>query len=200
MKSEAIHNITISPGSADGPLPSGSPVGRTIDLFAAHHCHASHTASLAQERASKIAAICGLYGGVSKRSLAIFRSLANRLPMQLIMDGWIGPSMTWKPLVTPARRLLFRLVVSDSHMSEKGFSLWATPIHRDWKDTPGMRIRSKTGRWRLDTFPRQIFWVARQRSAIQTDQRGWLNPEQLCWIMGYPPHWLDCARKVLETQ
>jgi hypothetical protein len=46
--------------------------------------------------------------------------------------------LTWKKSVTPAGRLLFRLVPSTPPIGATGFGLWGTPTSRDHKDTGNM--------------------------------------------------------------
>ena len=50
----------------------------------------------------------------------------------------------------------WELTTLEDSISESDFSLWATPIERDWKDSPGMATETED-RKRLDTLPRQVF-------------------------------------------
>lgn len=72
-------------------------------------------------------------------------------------------------------------------------AMWATASARDWKDTPGMAKRSGK-RSRMDQLPRQI----PSGSSALTGSTGALNPEFVCWLMGYPEGWESYA--VSETR
>jgi hypothetical protein len=36
-------------------------------------------------------------------------------------------------------------------------------------------------------------------SQASTEKRGALNPEFVCWLMGYPPEWLSCAPSAMPS-
>ena len=80
---------------------------------------------------------------------------------------------------------------------------WVTPAARDWKDTPGMTLRRKDGRSRIDLLPRQVFLTLPCRrtasgemltgSCAGMEGGGQLNPAHSRWLMGLPAEWDDCA-------
>jgi len=47
-------------------------------------------------------------------------------------------SMRFVPMATPAKRLYFRLAVSERDTFDHDFGSWPTPTSRDWKDTGTM--------------------------------------------------------------
>jgi hypothetical protein len=58
-------------------------------------------------------------------------------------------SLTWKPLVTPAGRILFRLRASVRRTSETALTSWPTPTTRDHKDgaeCPNVEVNALLGR------------------------------------------------------
>ena len=75
-------------------------------------------------------------------------------------------SMTWKPQVTPARRLLFRVrasvrrtsgidCIGEDSISPALLASWVSPAARDWKDS-GADIKPRAdGSERFDQLPRQ---------------------------------------------
>ena len=60
--------------------------------------------------------------------------LVRKLLTSSIWDTTIF-SLRWKPLATPAKRLYFRLAVSELDTQGKDSGSWPTPTSRDWKDT-----------------------------------------------------------------
>lgn len=69
---------------------------------------------------------------------------------------------------------------------------WPTASSRDWKDTPGMKKQSGE-RNRTDQLPRKVYAVENTPPG-----GGYLNPEWVEWLMGYPIGWT--ALNVSETQ
>ena len=88
-------------------------------------------------------------------------------------------SMTWKPQVTPAQRLLFRVRASVRRTSATDFTGWATPTTRDHKDgaeCSNVPINALLGRQA---------WLAGWASPTATDaNRGALPPRP--WDTGIP--------------
>jgi hypothetical protein len=69
-------------------------------------------------------------------------------------------------------------------------ALWPTPTVRDHKDTGDLSnsMTRKDGKSRLDGIPRLAYG-----STAQTGNKGSLNPQFPCWLMGYPAAWDDFA-------
>jgi hypothetical protein len=78
-------------------------------------------------------------------------------------------------------------------------ALWRSPIasdHRNRGSAKSARRREKIGK--------QIVLSMQVKMAVdglpaQTENTGQLNPGFVCWIMGYLPTWLNCARQALAT-
>ena len=92
-------------------------------------------------------------------------------------------SMTWKPQVTPARRLLFRVRAVVRRTSETDSTGWVTPAARDWKDTQGMTAQ-RGGKDRLDQLPRQAFLAGWPTPTATDAARG--TQEARPWDTGKP--------------
>lgn len=133
------------------------------------------------------------------------------------MDGEKGAV---NPTDTTLRRFLegqANLAEASQHVAA-----WATPTSRDHKDgppCPNVPVNALLGRqvWptprvtangghgspkravnhksRLEDCAQSetIFGMGPNGSPEQTEKRGALNPEFVCWLMGYPPEWVSCA-------
>jgi len=72
-------------------------------------------------------------------------------------------------------------------------AMWPTPTVRDHKDTGDLSnsMTRQDGKSRLDGIPRIAYG-----STAQTENKGSLNPQFPCWLMGYPIEWDDLGATV----
>ncbi len=101
---------------------------------------------------------------------------------------------------------------------------WATPSTRDHKDggyCPNVPVTGLLGRmvWPTPTslakakdgnneagnsaglvaIRKHALWAITSGSSVPTENRGALNPEFVCWLMGYPAEWLSCAPSAMPS-
>jgi hypothetical protein len=76
-----------------------------------------------------------------------------------LLGGLESFSETWPNWGTMQTGECWVQTTLEDSTSESAFSFWATPLERDWKDTPGMKLTSDDPRpdRRTDALPRQIF-------------------------------------------
>ncbi len=78
-----------------------------------------------------------------------------------------------------------------------GRMVWPTPRASDGEKSPGMSIaRQQAGR-NPDTLHRAIRKLS--GSSAPTEKPGALNPEFVCWLMGYPTEWVSCGVSVTRS-
>lgn len=75
-------------------------------------------------------------------------------------------------------------------------ALWATPAVRDHKDTGDLSksMVRKDGKERNDTLGRQAYG-----STARTGNKGSLNPEFPCWLMGIPSGWVSSIVRGMQS-
>ncbi|GAB7525367.1 hypothetical protein PBS_43560 [Paraburkholderia sp. 2C] len=134
MTCEAIPSAISSLESARGRTRFDSPDGLTIDLFGPVPVRANLSARQAKDLGLLTSGTYGPSGTGSSHSIALQSCLESRLQARTLNLGSTLFSLTWKPLVTPAGRILSRLRASVRRTSETGLSSWPTPTTRDHKD------------------------------------------------------------------
>lgn len=105
----------------------------------------------------------GPSGTGSSRSAALQTSLESRLRARMSSLGSILFSLTWKPLVTPAGRSLFRLRASARRTCATERSSWPTPTSRDHKD--GAECANVS----LNSLLGRVAWLAHWPTTTTTD-------------------------------
>lgn len=197
-------NATSSPASRVGRSPCSWPAGPQTDQFGLE----AVLASLSAQQAKAVGLLTsGTYGPPStgsSRSAALQSWLESKLPAQLADIGSTLYSLTWKPWVTPAGRMLVQQQASALRMCDSASTGWPTPM----AGTPAQRgynmagntdssrktvaiCRSTTARLTADGVPLI-------GSAATMENGGQLNPAHPRWLMGYPPEWDACAVTAMQ--
>lgn len=143
MISGATRSAISSPGSADGPMRSGSQDGPTTDLFGQEVAPASRLAPPERARRPMTDATCGLRGFLSSRSAALQSSLVSKLKRRLDGVGSTLFSLTWKDKATPAGRPYCQLVASARRTSDNDCGSWPTPTKDEAGGTPERSLARK---------------------------------------------------------
>ena len=107
-------------------------------------------------------------------------------------DGemWLTPSANEDAAGTPNGQMQVML----THQAKGHAELWSSPNARDHKGEPGKQCTLNGGDGA--SLPRDVNCQTGQppsSNAEPTASRGQLNPDFVCWLMGYPAGWLNYA-------
>lgn len=131
--SEDLTKCTSSQGLGSGPSPCDQPECPTTTTSGVVPALASPSPLPGMERASTTIVTSGPSFSGSSASAALQSSLESRLQERLGSSGSTMYSLTWKPLVTPSGRRIYRLAGSVPRTSASACSSWPTPAARDYK-------------------------------------------------------------------
>lgn len=78
---------------------------------------------------------------------------------------------------------------------------WATPASRDWRSANGSpeRKAERLAQPRGKGLEEQASGTMPNGGSGQTERPGALNPAFVCWLMGYPTAWVNCADSVTRS-
>ena len=119
--------VISSPGSAAGRWPLPSPTGPASAKSGPAPAPVSLSPALDKAAVSPTNVTCGPSGSGSLASIALARSLANRLKVRLDGRGSTLFSLTWKESATPAGRSFSLLRASARRTADTERTGWPTP-------------------------------------------------------------------------
>lgn len=97
-------------------------------------------------------------------------------------DSWTPSPLLWSGWATALRREYFQRPKLERPTTGNGYSLWPTPLARDYKDGTAEVVRN--GKVVKDTLGRAL--------------GGPPNPPWVEWLMGWPAGWTDNRSSVTE--
>lgn len=166
-----LNSTTSLQESEAGQQLSELQAGQTTDLFAQHHCHASHLAQQETTKEKKMSDTCCHTSCDSLGSATLTPSWVSRLKQQLGMGGSMIYKQTWKQKATPQGLLYWAHTASTPRTKGSDFIGWPTATTRDYKDTGDLSksMIRKDGRSRCDSLARVAYglvapWATPQAS------------------------------------
>jgi len=216
-------NATFSPVSGAGAMPSVWPDGLTIDLYGPAVARASHSPLPENKEDSRMNATYGPISRPSSRSDALQSSLESRLRQRLNGSDlcevtWKPWATPWGQCLSRPRARgrttsgtdtgLWPTATQRDHKDGPycpnvpvngllGRTVWATPVARPAGGTPEQFLQRKrkavANGAKLGVALTALSLQVMNGSSEPTEKPGALNPEFVCWLMGYPIEWVNCA-------
>lgn len=192
-----IPSVTSLRASADGRSLLGERVLQIMQQFGRDRVLASLSARQASAVGLLTSGTCGPASTTSSRSAALQSSLESKL--RALLTGSDLCEVTWKPWNTPWGQCLSRPRARVQIISETASGLWPTSSTVDatgrgyhnsrgtiYPALPGLAGESQIG-------------PITNGSSERTEKPGALNPEFVCWLMGFPPAWVSCGVSAMQS-
>ena len=147
MTLNPTRSATSSPGSADGPMPSGSQDGPTTDLFGQAPVRVSRFRAQDSAKAMPTNDTSGPLFTALSPSAPLQWSLASKLQAQTAGSGCQLYALTWRDQDMPSGPPICALRASARRTSDSGSTGWPSPQARDYRgaDLHGPRDRGGRG-------------------------------------------------------
>lgn len=208
-----------SPDLAGGPSLWRLPDGRMAGPSGLVAALASLSARQVKELGLQTSGISGLRGNTSSRSATLQQSLESKLQARL--TGSDLCAVIWKTWATPWGSTISRPRAQVRTIDATDCGLWQTPVADDSVNRVKGKYNSR-GEPKLSAQVMLAMWPTphanchtgagtsgRQGgentqmqvhgSLDKTEKRGALNPQFVCWLMGYPQEWVSCAPSVMPS-
>lgn len=131
MMLQDLIDVISSLESADGNSPCSLRAGRKTVKCGPDLVHASHSVPPESEKETPTSGIYGRTGSGSSASVALTRSLVNRLKERFGTDGSMEYVQTWREKVTPSGIAYWAHTASARRTSDSGSTGWQTPSVAD---------------------------------------------------------------------
>lgn len=150
--SPATGNVTSSQVLEPGRVPCATPDGPTTFRSGRGRARASISPARESGEGSTEIITSGQTGSDSSMPVDLLSSLASRYQARLEGRGSTLYSMTWRNLVTPAKRSILQLAASVRRTDASGSTSWPTPVREDARSSArhGYMIEGNAGTTLLD--------------------------------------------------
>ena len=211
MTSKNTGKSTCSPASAASASDSEWQAGLTIDLFSQADSPASPGVSPGSSEAQKMTVtsgqkwqdllkVCGLDGCLAKT----FRGLLEHrwASTECFLTWNVSPQEHDKVNGDPKRVGRYGTKHGGRNLNDEmaaeyeAAKMWATPAERDHRYPNAKPYSERGGGKKGEQLPNQ---AAHSGQTTPPSEGGALNPEFVCWLMGYPSEWLNCAPSAMPS-
>lgn len=192
---EDTQDATSSQASDYGTTHLTSQIGTKILPFGQVAAHVSRFLQQVDKQVRQTIDTYGLNGNASSASANLQFALESKLAQRLPKGGLTMFIKGWKRKATPLGRLYCQLAPSVRPIDESDCGLWPTPDASDSRDRgsyndPCVQRRIAKGRQIGLSMIAQGTGKMEYGSTAQTGNKGSLNPQFPCWLMGIPQKWI----------
>lgn len=183
-------SATSLPVSADGLSPCSLPDGQQTEPYGLDHAHASPSVSQAHKKDSTTPGISGQCGENLSASAALQKSMESKL--RVLLNGSDLCEVNWKVWITPWGQCLSKPRARVRTTYGTAIGLWPT-VTANPSNADGVSFLRRKGRKPTGAITDLGALTISIGLADQTEKPGALNPEFVCWLMGFPQEWVKCA-------
>ncbi len=161
-----------SRGSGGGPTPSTLRGGHQGDLFGRALAPASPSALPVEEKGLMTSVTSGRYGEISSRSIALQRSLENRLRVLMDVTGSPECVLTWKTWGMQLGAPICALRASARPKSDNAFFSWPAPnTNQRGPESRASKKKRGSGGVDLQSAAQLATWLAPRADESASDKK-----------------------------